>query len=579
MHPFRKIRRLLLGSLAASILGFGGTRAGAQPAQPAPQPAAAAQPDAKLGKSGELLVPLGGVVRFVPKPTGWNDVLTEGQDIVSAIPDPANANAILLSGRSPGITRIRVTYPDGKATSYEVVVQADFDLLRRVIQRAVPTANVDVIPGVGRAVILTGFVNKPEDADVILRIAQAAVQGTGGAGGGGGGAGGGGPGGQTGVINAIQVGGVQHVQIEVVIAQVDRSELRSRGFDFLVQGTSVQFSSTISGLINATQFGAGATTPTINPSANLVMGITPAGLLTALKALRTENLAKFLSEPKIVTQSGRPAVLRSGGQQATLGATAGGLGSISVTLQQIGTTLEVLPIVYGNGKIYLEVNPTVRSVNQGQGITTTAGVSPGFNEQSTQASVVLESGQTFAIGGLLETTVNATSNKVPVLGDLPFVGPAFSTVQHQETERELLIMVTPRLVDPMDCTQVPKRVSPRDTRSPDDYELFLEGLLEAPRGQRQVWNGRCYNAAWKCDTTGLFPCKGNVCTGGAGAAGGCSTGGCPVGAVPGKTAFQQVPPPVFQIAPTADAVAPVEAVTPAAPPAELPVPPASAGGR
>ena len=71
-----------------------------------------------------------------------------------------------------------------------------------------------------------------------------------------------------------------------------------------------------------------------------------------------------------------------------------------------------------------------------------------------------------------------------------------------------------------------------ETRNPDDYELFLEGILEAPRGQRKVWNGLCYNAAYKCSPTiGSFPCAGNVCYGPggviAGAAAGCGPGGCP----------------------------------------------------
>jgi pilus assembly protein CpaC len=110
---------------------------------------------------------------------------------------------------------------------------------------------------------------------------------------------------------------------------------------------------------------------------------------------------------------------------------------------------------------------------------------------------------------------------VPVLGDLPLIGFGFSRVTHQQTESELVILVTPRLVGPMNCDQVPKRLPGRETRSPDDYELFLEGVLEAPRGQRKVWANRCYNAPWKCDpTAALFPCVGNVCTGPSGLGGG-----------------------------------------------------------
>ena len=88
-----------------------------------------------------------------------------------------------------------------------------------------------------------------------------------------------------------------------------------------------------------------------------------------------------------------------------------------------------------------------------------------------------------------------SSSKVPVLGDLPFVGHRLQPSEHEQRESELVILVTPRLVGPMNCDQVPKRLPGRETRNPDDYELFLENILEAPRGQRKVWNGRCYNAA------------------------------------------------------------------------------------
>ena len=147
----------------------------------------------------------------------------------------------------------------------------------------------------------------------------------------------------------------------------------------------------------------------------------------ALRALRTEGLSKFLSEPKLTTMSGRPALLRAGGRQAVLSASSG-INGPGATLENIGTELEVLPIVRGDGKIYLELNPRITSVNNGRGITTAFGFTPGFNEQQTRTSVTLEPGQTFAIAGLIETTVQASTEKIPYLGDLPLLGAAFSSV-------------------------------------------------------------------------------------------------------------------------------------------------------
>src|SRR5262249_60055388 len=103
-----------------------------------------------------------------------------------------------------------------------------------------------------------------------------------------------------------------------------------------------------------------------------------------------------------------------------------------------------------------------------------------------------------------------------------------SQVQFQETEQELVVLITPHLIDPQDCNQVTKRLPGRETRNPDDYELFLESILEAPRGQRVVFPGRKYRPAYLSDpTAGQFPCSERMPKQGRGGAGnGACDGGC-----------------------------------------------------
>lgn len=522
-------RRVLAG--VATLAGLLGGTALAQ------QPAAVPTADVKVDKNtGALIVPLGGVVKFAAA-KGIVDTLVQNEDVLLARPDPMNPKGLLLTGRQAGATRMTLTFEDKSRAVYDVIVQPDYDLLRSVIRRTVPTAAVEVVPGVGNTIILTGYVTRPEDSALIERIAGSAV-------------GGGGQGG--GVVNALQIGGSQHVLIDVIVAQVDRTEIRERGISFGTQGTNVGVSSVLGGLASSnigngagTAAGAGAVTAAINAGANsnIVMSLVPSNTVVALRALRTEGVAKFLSEPKVITQSGRPAQLLAGGQQAVLGQ-ASGINGPGVSLEQVGTQVNVIPIVLGNGKIYLEVSPRFRSVNTGRGVTTAFGFTPGFNESSVQSSVLMESGQTYAIGGLIESQVQGSAEKVPYLGDLPLLSTIFSNVRYEERETELLILITPRLVDALDCNQVPKRVPGRETRSPDDYELFLESILEAPRGQRRIWNGKCYVPAYKCDPSAAnFPCQGNVCTGGVGgcATGNCATGGCAATVVGAATAPAAMP--------------------------------------
>jgi pilus assembly protein CpaC len=514
MHP-KRLRGWAFCGLVLAGLAVAGAPATAQP------PAKTAAVD----KSGAVIVPLNGSVRVGMKSGKLiRSVFNSVETVVNVLPDASDPRFVILFGRGVGVSRVELTDVDGGKEVYEVVVQPDVELLRNLIRRAVPTATVDVLPGIGGTLILSGNVARLDDVDTILRIANSV---------------------SANVINAMQVGGVHQVQLDVVVARVDRTKLRQRGFNFGVSGTTFTFASILGGLaaLPATQsVGAGATTTTLGgiqaavPPANIVFGIIPANFLGVLQALKSENVAKLLAEPKLVTQSGRPARFLAGGRQATLGPSSG-INGPGVVYEDIGTELEFLPVVYGNGKIYLEVAPRVRGVNQGLGITTSFGTVPGFDEQSVRTSIVLEPGQTFAIGGLIQANTQGSSVKWPLIGELPFVGPFFSVNAVTDQESELVILVTPHLVDGMDCNQVPAHVPGRETRTPDDFEFYLESMLEQPRGPRNVFAGRHFQAGWHGDPTAAeFPCYGG------GFGGGCATGGCASGnCAPGNGATATVP--------------------------------------
>jgi pilus assembly protein CpaC len=277
--------------------------------------------------------------------------------------------------------------------------------------------------------------------------------------------------------------------------------------------------------------GTGALLSSLTPAGatNIIFGIVPNNINFFIQALHGERLGKLLAQPRLVTLSGRPATFLSGGQQAVPEVTASGVGggTVGTRFIEFGTQLTFLPIVLGNGKIYLEVEPVVSNLDPGSGFAIGGVIVPGRTEQRVRTSVMMEPGQTFAIGGLIQTTIGGETAKTPVLGDLPFLGPLFSRITYNEIENELLVMVTPYLVDPMDCKQAPCKLPGLETRSPDDFELFLELILEAPRGQRDVFPGRKYRPAWQNDVTAdKFPC-GN---GGNGACGNGGTGACANGA-------------------------------------------------
>jgi pilus assembly protein CpaC len=534
MHPNVLARRLLLGGLLLAGLALpGAARASQEQLQTPPKPSAN-EPERP---TGSIIVPIGGTVQLqmASKKTITN-VVNEKPQVANVLPYANDPTKVSVSGIAAGTTRLRLTDAAGKVEIIEAVVQLDIDLLRNLLERAVPTASIKLIPVGQNNVILAGHVARAEDVDVIIRVAGSIV--------------GAGP---SQLINAMTVGGVQQVQLDVTVAQVNRSEIRRRGFNFVVNGTTVSLGSVLGGLTASTTNSTvtappgavgiipapGLAVPISPPTGpNLVFGVIPAGFQGLLQALRDDSLAKILSEPKVVTLSGRPARFLAGGRQAVL-SPASGINGPGVTFEDIGTEVDFLPVVLGNGKIYMEVLPRVRQVNNVLGINTTFGFVPGFDEQSVRTAVLMEADQTFAIGGLIQNISSASSSKIPILGDLPFVGAAFSTVIHTDQEQELVILITPHLVDPADCAQVPRRLPGRETRRPDDIELFLEGLLEAPRGPRHLFDGHHYKAAFKNDpSAGGFPCydgangNGNGCGASGCGNGGCGNGGCGAPAAP-----------------------------------------------
>ncbi|MFO0846194.1 MAG: hypothetical protein U0797_28090 [Gemmataceae bacterium] len=408
---------------------------------------------------------------------------------------------VLLVGASPGVTRVELEDADGLRETRDIVVQADTEYLSQQLRKAVPVSSIQVIPTGANGVILAGYVGRAEDINVAQQVAQST--------------------GFT-VINALRLNGVQQVQLDVVIAQVRRTKDRSFGFNFIGNARQNIFGSlpgsliqpetpvgVISAALQPTQFGQRIRALPSGTSGTLFGGIisNSGGFLGFLQALEVEGLAKVLAQPRLVTLSGNPASFLEGGEQAV--PVPAGLGQVGVQFEEFGTRLNFLPIVLGNGRIHLEVEPEVSRLDNAAGTTIQGTTVPGRATQRIHTTVEMETGQTFVIGGLIQKITNGALNKVPLLGEIPFFGALFSEKNFVEEEVELVVMVTPHLVDPQSACQVTKVVPGQESRSPDDFELFLEGILEAPRGPRRVFQGNRYVPAHlNGPMADLIPCGG-----------------------------------------------------------------------
>jgi pilus assembly protein CpaC len=478
------------------------------PAQEAP--GAAKQQGTAPNRKNALVIPINGTERLQMQTKKRIDKVLNPRETVARVqPIPNDPNSVLVTGLDAGLTQITLIDENGVQELVDVVVQFDIEYLRTLLQRAVPSANIVPVPGANNTVILTGTVAHAEDVDVITRATASVVGGT------------------DRLINALRVGGVQQVQLDVAVARVERRLLRRMAFDFINFGQKHAFASTVGGALDIPSAGISGTfpggpiitnsvgTPNGVPS-NLFLGIfdPKQDFFGLLQALKDENVAKIMAEPRLISLSGRPASFLDGGQQAV--PVPAGLGQVGIEFHDFGTRLSFLPIVLGNGKIHLEIEPEVSSLDPTAGTTINGTTVPGRKTEKVHSVVEIEDGQTYVLGGIIQHSLNGTTSKVPVIGELPVIGAFFSRKSFDESEFELLIIVTPHLIDAMACDQLPKLLPGQETRSPDDFELFLEGILEAPRGPRCVWpNGRYVPAYRNGPTATVFPCASGCCNGAA----------------------------------------------------------------
>ena len=381
-------------------------------------------------------------------------VLVANPDIMRVV--PLSPNQVQVSAVKPGVTQVNLWDRDGDIRSVDVIVYADARQLELVLQSEFPKAAIRVKP-IGKSVLLTGSVNRPDTVGRIVEVAETFYPK---------------------VINNIAVGGIHQVQLHVRVMEVSRTKLRAMGFDWSnVTGGGDFVIESAAGLLTTTADGAVAGTGRDTISFGIVDGNRIFNGF--VEALRANNLIKILAEPTLTAVSGRPAYFREGGEFPVL--VPQGLGQLAVEYKQFGTRVDFVPIVLGNGNIRLEVRPSVSEVDPTIGVELDGITVPGVRDRVVETAVEMRSGQTLAIAGLIQNKVTAENVGLPFLAELPWAGALFRRVNETVNEIELLIVVRPELVAPLDSHQVPPTGPGEHTVSPSDVDLLARGYLEVPR--------------------------------------------------------------------------------------------------
>ncbi len=390
-------------------------------------------------------------------------------------------NSIQVFAKKPGVTQINLWDEKNQIHSLDVVVFGDSRELQMVLKSQFPHSTVNVQPS-ATSVIISGFVPEAEQAVQIVKIAEDYYPK---------------------VINSLKVGGAQQVLLHVKVMEVSRTKLRNLGFDFWTNNNSFFASSSPTGLINLNGAGGTATGSLPAPATSGLGGDTirfgivsdATAFFGFVEALRTYNLAKIMAEPTLVTVSGRPATFNDGGEFPIL--IPAGLGTTTIDFKKFGTQVDFVPLVLGNGNIRLEVKPRISFLDATLSVTTSGITVPGLSVREVDTGVEMKAGQTLAIAGLVQNRLEYSSSGIPGLADLPYFGAAFRKTHELVNEVELLVMVTPELVEPLDPCDVPQCGPGMSSSSPNDKQLYWHGHAEVPSC------GPCGPGACNCGVGGV----------------------------------------------------------------------------
>lgn len=359
---------------------------------------------------------------------------------------------IYITGKTTGVTNLTLWNEGGKMIGmYDVVVAPDLGRLKENLHKALPDEKGILVTSSHDHITLSGMASSSTNLSRALSIAEAYAPKK--------------------VINSLQVGGVQQVMLEVRVAEMNRELIRRLGINFALiapESFGISLLGQLTGLSGAAQVAS----QSVNGIFGFNIGSTSwTGFVDALKE---ENLLKVLAKPTLVALNGQEAAFLAGGEFPIPVPQAFGL--VTVQFKKFGVGLVFTPNIVNSKHISLNVAPEVSELDFQNALRTQGFTVPAISTRRATTTIELADGQSFAIGGLMRDNVKESVKKFPYLGELPIIGALFRSSSFQKNETELVIIVTPHLVKPLDLTA---QTLPTDYYvEPNDFEFNWLGFSE-----------------------------------------------------------------------------------------------------
>jgi pilus assembly protein CpaC len=380
-----------------------------------------------------------------------------------SIADPAIADANAISTRevpinakTAGTTTLLLWDRSERVTMMSVVVTPDIGALQRQIETLFPSVPV-TLSASGGAIIISGNVRDPAIARRVVEVVKSAG---------------------VAVVDNMAAPPARQILLHVRFAEVERSALS-------------RLSANLQSL-NPQNLGAAFDDPSLVDIQTLSEGVVRFFLLgdngstleALIRALKTNGHFRSLAEPNLVAIEGTEATFLAGGEfPFPVVQSNAGNNAITIQWKEFGVRLNFTPFVTNTGSIRLDVAPEVSALDFANGLTVSGYQIPAMLTRRIGTSVELRPGQNLAIAGLLDNSKLTEKSRIPILGDLPIIGTFFSSTSSRDRKTELLVVVTPYLVEPVDS--LPELPS----GNPDDWDRgksMRSGTLKLPAGVQIV---------------------------------------------------------------------------------------------
>lgn len=421
------------------------------------------------------LVVAGGVAPLAAQEADVLNLATGGQSVIEtpatitrvAIADPAIADVLpvaprelVVNGKASGTTSLLIWDASGTRSAFNIKVSPDAMNLQSDLRRLFPDQDVSVTSN-GKSVVLTGRVTNAGVASRMMRMAGASLGDT------------------SSVVNELEIPDPGQIMLKVRFAEVSRSALQRAGINLLhvtddgqMTGSGTGRPSGINGALGAAAGGnpdvgtmLGDAQGSLSDAVNLFLFSPDLNLSALLQALESNGVFRSLAEPNLLATHGVEASFLAGGEFPypilQSGAQSGG---ISIVFKEFGIKLDFTPFIQPGGNVRLVVSPEVSSLDFANGLTISGFNIPSILTRKASTEIELGEGQTFAIAGLIDNNMVTDYDKVPVLGDIPILGSLFRSKEIRQNRSELLVLVTPYIVQPSDeAPEIP-------TGEPEDWQ-------------------------------------------------------------------------------------------------------------